>query len=92
MISRKTVRAYVKTRLERDWLLGIPPAEKYVRAIEKGGEPVHLPRDCPECKDMVVLEESVEMLYEKAAANEDDMCPNCGSKVGSVRWQPWYNP
>jgi hypothetical protein len=87
---KKTVAIYVKTRIERDWLLGIPPRTGYLRAIVRGGENVHLPRECPKCKKFVVLEKSVEKMYRDVAARVRTNCPKCGSIHDVPEWVPWY--
>lgn len=87
---RKNIVRYVKTRLERDWLLGIPPAPAYIRAVVRGGDSVHLPRECPKCEEFVVLKKSVEKMYSDIVGRVRSRCPKCGSILRTPSWIPWY--
>jgi ribosomal protein S27AE len=80
---------YVKTRLERDWLLGMLPDKKYIRAVAQGGELVHLPTLCPKCGESAVAARSVEELYGAIAGGLHAKCPKCGAVLGTPRWAPW---
>ncbi len=87
---KRAIAIYVKTRLERDWLLGIPPDEKYIHAVAQGGELVHLPMRCPKCRGTVVVAKGVEEMYRDVARGLLAKCPKCGSVLGRPRWVPWY--
>lgn len=87
---RKSVARYVKTRMERDWLLGIPPDQAYIQAVVRGGESVHLPRECPRCERVVVLAKSVDEMYSDIANGVRPRCRRCGSRLREPTWVPWY--
>lgn len=88
--GKRIISMYVKTRRERDWLLGIPPDERYVEAVARGGDLVHLPMRCLKCRETVVAEKSVEGMYRDVAMAAQTRCPKCGSALGWPKWDPWY--
>jgi len=88
--KKRAIAMYVKTRLERDWLLGIPPEKRYICAVAKGGELVHLPMLCPKCGEIIVVEKGVEKMYRDVSRSLRAKCPRCGSVLRMPKWVPWY--
>lgn len=74
--------AYLKRWIENNYLESLPPSADYIRAVEEGGELVHVLQACKNCDFTNVLTESVERHFEDIVDGfhmAQARCPKCGS-------------
>ncbi len=82
--KRGPVTAYLKRWIENNYLESLPPTVEYIRAVEEGGELVHVLQACTNCGFTNVLTESVERHFEDIANGHymaQVRCPKCGSEL-----------
>ncbi len=85
---RGPVSGYLKHWIENNYLESVPPSAEYIRAVEEGGELVHVLRACTECAFEDVVTESVEQHFEDIINGHymtQVECPNCGSELWTFK-------